>query len=168
VFLKLERGDDADALAAEPEQAGKRLSPQHHVEREMLKLLARSADVYEVFAPQLAPEYFDRAQHRKLLEIIRGCEGDIRAAVAQAEEDKLAGQLAALVTESVDGDPTESYAYRLLYRLQEFDYARRIDSLRKDLQPRNPMVDPQYDAMFAELSKLEGNRRRVREQAEQQ
>ena len=171
VLLKLRGGGNGANNAESPgddRTAQKRLSPQHHVEREMLKLLARSPELYDRFASQMGAEYFDRAQHRKLLEIIRGREGDLRAAVADVEDDKLAGQLAALVTESTDGEPTESYAWRVFYRLQEFDFARRIDLLRKDLQPRNPMVDPQYDAMFAELSKLEGDRRRVREQAEQQ
>ena len=80
----------------------------------------------------------------------------MRAAIAGAVDDKVAGQLAALATEPIEGEPTESYAHRVFLRLQEFDLARRIDSLRKDLQPRNPMKDPQYDEMFAQLSKLEG------------
>ena len=41
--------------------------------------------------------------------------------------------------------------------------------MRKDLERLNPINDqPQYDTMFVELSKLEGARRRVREQAEPQ
>jgi DNA primase len=163
VLAKLERGAGDGEVEESP---GRRPSPQHHVEREMLKLLARSADIYTVFAPQLTSGYFDRAQHRKLYEVLLDTHGDVRAAVADAPDDKLAGQLAALATESLEGDPTESYAHRVFLRLQEFDLARRIDDLRKDLQPRNPMKDPQYDTMFAELSKLEGDRRRVREQAE--
>jgi DNA primase len=161
------RGENGDTGSAGAEPAAKRLSPQHHVEREMLRLVARDDAIYLEFAPKLTPDYFDRAQHRKLFDCIHAHKGDLRRAVGQAADDKLAGQLAALVTEPTDGDPTESYAHRVFYRLQEFDYARRIDALRKDLQPRNPMVDPQYDQMFAELSKLEGDRRRVRDQAEQ-
>jgi DNA primase len=166
VMVKLERRSSPASL--EPDPPGRKASPQHHVEWEMLKLLAQSADIYEVFSPQLTAAHFDRAQHRKLFEILQSNRGDIRAAVAEAADDRAAGVFASLATESTDGEPTESYAHRVFLRLQEFDLARRIDSLRKDLQPRNPIKDPEYDAMFAELSKLEGDRRRAREQGEQQ
>jgi DNA primase len=164
VLVKL--GREGSGERPDGDVPGRRSSPQHHVEREMLKLLARSSDIYAVFAPRLVTEHFDRASHRKLYELLRCTDGDVRAAVAGTVDDKLAGQLAALATEPVEGDPSEPYAHRVFLRLQEFDLQRRIESLRKDLQPRNPMNDPQYDEMFAELSKLEGDRRRVREQAE--
>ena len=166
VMLKLDRQGAAPVPDPEPEQGAKRMPPQHRVEREMLRLLARDRAIYEVMAPQLLPGHFDRAGHRKLFELLQETNGDVRAAVAQSADDRVAGQLAALVTEPADGDIDLSYAHRVFYRLQEFDLARRIDSLRKDLQPRNPMNDPQYDTMFAQLSKLEGDRRRVREQGE--
>jgi hypothetical protein len=51
--------------------------------------------------------------------------------------------------------------------LKEFDLKRRIDSVRKVLERLNPIENPQeYEPMFVELSRLEGARRRVREQAE--
>ena len=169
VFLKLQRrGASPEDGAPDVEPGGKRLSPQHHVEREMLRLLARSDAVYAAFEPRILPEYFDRAGHRKLFEIIRSCGGDLRTAVSDAADDKLAAQLASLVTEPMDGDATDSYAARVFYRLQEFDLGRRIDTLKKDLQSMNPIErEEEYRPMFAELSKLEGDRRRVRDQAEQ-
>ena len=75
----------------------------------------------------------------------------------------MAGPLAALATEPLEGDPTREYAERVALRLKEFELKRRIDHVRKDLERLNPIDDqPQYDTMFVELSKLEGARRRVR------
>src|SRR5207244_13259447 len=115
VLLKLRGGGNGANNAESPgdeRTAAKRLSPQHHVEREMLKLLARSPELYERFASQMGPEYFDRAQHRKLLEIIRGCDGDLRTAVAEVEDDKIAAQPAAPGTEATAGEPTDPSAWR--------------------------------------------------------
>ena len=64
-------------------------------------------------------------------------------------------------------DLTVEHAERIALRLKEFELKRRIDHVRNDLERLNPIDDqPQYDTMFVELSKLEGARRRVREQAE--
>jgi len=158
----------SDGTPADDNGALPKLTPPHRVEWEMLKLLARSDDIYDVYAPELGDEHFDRAQHRKLFQILRDRHGDVRAVVSELPpEDKLAGSLAALATDPLDGEPTREYADRVALRLKEFELKRRIDHVRKDLERLNPINDqPQYDTMFVELSKLEGARRRVREQAE--
>ena len=157
-----------EAPAAELDPAARRLTPQHRVEWEMLKLIARSKDIYDEFAKQLSEEHFDRAQHRKLFEMLRDGNGDVRAVLVDLpDDDKMAGPLASLATEPLEVDPTVEHAERIALRLKEFELKRRIDHVRKDLERLNPIDDqPQYDTMFVELSKLEGARRRVREQAE--
>jgi len=79
----------------------------------------------------------------------------------------MAPSLAALATEPLMGDPTIDYAERIFLDVQESELKRRIESVRNDLQRLNPMKDqPQYDERFAVLAELEGERRRVRAQAE--
>jgi DNA primase len=156
----------AQATAETPVLSVK-LSPQHRVEWEMLKLLARSSDLFETFGPELGSEHFDRTQHRKLLDLLASRRGDVRALIAETTDERLVGQLAALATEPLEGEPSREYADRVALRLKEFDLKRRIDSVRKVLERLNPIENPQeYEPMFVELSRLEGARRRVREQAE--
>jgi len=159
-------GNGREPEPPESDGSARKLPPQHQVEREMLRLVARSPVLFDEFAPRLSDAHFDRAGHRKLFETIRSTGGDIRTVVAEAQDDKLAGQLASLVTERLDGEATREYAAHVAYRLEEFELQRRIDSLKRDLERLNPMTDPTYEERFVELSKLEGARRRVREQAE--
>ncbi|MFN2543082.1 MAG: DNA primase [Actinomycetota bacterium] len=154
------------AAAVEQDPGLRKLPPQHQVEREMLRLMARSSPLYTHFAPRFSALHFDRAQHRKLFEILVAGGGDVRSIVAEADDERLVGQLASLVTEPIDGEPTQGYAQHLALRLEEFELQRRIDSLKRDLERLNPMKDPSYEERFIELSKLEGARRKVREQAE--
>jgi DNA primase len=154
----------------QPEAEGppRKLTPQHRVEWEMLKLMARSAEIRDAFTPQLSEEHFDRAQHRKLFLMLRDSGGDVRSVLADLpDEDKMAAPLAALVTEPLMGEPTLDYAERIFLDVKESELKRRIESVRNDLQRLNPIKDqPQYDERFAILAELEGERRRVRTQAE--
>jgi DNA primase len=146
----------------------RKLPPQHQVEREMLRLLARSSELFAEFSPRLSDARFDRAQHRKLFEILVTSGGDVRSVVGvESPDEKLVGQLSSLVTESINGEPTRSYANQLALRLEEFELQRRIDTVKRDLERLNPIKDPTFEERFVELSRLEGARRRVREQAEQ-
>jgi DNA primase len=52
-------------------------------------------------------------------------------------------------------------------RLDEFGIRRQAEDLRKELQPLNPLKDREtYDALFKRLVAMEGERRRLREEAE--
>src|SRR5207245_8914846 len=119
----------AQATAEAPVPSIK-LSPQHRVEWEMLKLLARSSDLFETFGPELGSEHFDRAQHRKLLELLASRRGDVRTLIGETTDERQVGQLAALATEPLEGEPSREYAERVALRLKEFDLKRRIDSVR--------------------------------------
>jgi DNA primase len=171
VLLELERRGDGDGASAgigastgAPTTA--RTPPAQKAEWEMLKLLAQSADVFEALASRVAEGHFERALHRRLFALLRGSRGEIRRMVAESEDERLSGPLAALATEPVEGEVTVEHAERVALSLEEYALKRRIDALRKRLQRLNPLSDPDYEPLFEELVDLEGNRRRVRAQAE--
>ena len=150
----------------ESEAPPRKLTPQHRVEWEMLKLMARSSAIYGTLEPQLSEEHFDRAQHRKLFQILRDEDGDVRSVLADLpDDDKMGPLVAALATEPLMGEPTLEYAERILLDVKESELKRRIEHVRSDLQRLNPIKDqPQYDERFAVLAELEGERRRIRAQ----
>jgi len=178
VFAELERmprggqdGAPASRRAGEqtpvsPLSAGPTRSPQQRVEWDMLKLLAQSQDAFDSVAGELTDEHFERAGHRRLLQLLLDAKGDVRSVVASEEEDpKLAGLVAALATEPIDMEATADNARRVWWRLEEFRLKRAIDALRRELQRINPVTDAErYDEMFAELARLTGAWRRAREQ----
>jgi DNA primase len=150
---------------AEVQQAIKRVSVHEKVEREMLRLLARSSDIYTEFAPRLVDEHFQSAQHRKLFEALRKADGDVRAIISSdgAGDDRVVAAMPALALEPLDGEPTSAYAADVWMRLQEFALKRRSASLRQRLQKMNPTLDDGYDALFQELIAADGELRRLRE-----
>jgi DNA primase len=163
VMLALERRQAG--RPAEVQQAIRRASVHEKVEREMLRLLARSSEIYAELAPRLSDEHFQSAQHRKLFEGLRKADGDVRAIVAAdaAPEDRVSAAMPALALEPLDGEPTVAYAIDVWSRLQEFALKRRSASLRQRLQKMNPTSDTGYDALFQELIAADGELRRLRE-----
>jgi DNA primase len=166
VLLTLER-----KLAGKPvevAQALKRVSVNERVEREMLRLLARDTSIFEGFVGKLSEDHFQSAQNRRLFGLLVEAKGDVRALIADADDDKTRRLLSALTLEMLDGEPTERYAEQLWYRLQEFLLQRRSAALRQRLQKLNPQTDDGYDALFSELISLDGELRRLKEQADGQ
>jgi DNA primase len=163
VMLALQRRQAGRPV--EVQQAIKRASVHEKVEREMLRLLARSSDIYAEFAPRLADEHFQSAQHRKLFEALRKADGDVRAIVSSddAGDDRVVGSMPALALEPLEGEPTSAYALDVWVRLQEFALKRRSASIRQRLQKMNPTSDDGYDALFQELIAADGELRRLRE-----
>jgi len=160
------RAPQRGAAPAAPLTAGPSRSPQQREEWTMLKLLAQSEAAFEAVAGELTDEHFERAGHRRLLQLLLEAKGDVRSVVASEEEDpKLAGLVAALATEPLDLAPTAENARHVWFRLEEFRLKRAIDALRRELQRVNPVTDAErYDAMFADLARLTGMWRRAREQ----
>jgi DNA primase len=163
VMLALERKQAGRPV--EVQQVIKRASVNERVEREMLRLLARSSDVYAEFASKLSDEHFQSAQHRKLFEALRKADGDVRAIVssADAQNDRVVASMPALALEPLDGEPTVAYALDVWTRLQEFALKRRSATLRQRLQKMNPTSDDGYDALFQELIAADGDLRRLRQ-----
>ncbi len=163
VLLALERGGSGRPV--EVREAIKRASVHDKVEREMLRLLARSSEIYAELAPVLSQEHFQSALHRKLFGALAKAEGDVRAIVptSDAEGDPVARAMPALALEPLDGEPTLTYAREVWARLQEFALKRRSASLRQRLQKLNPTTDAGYDALFQELIAADGELRRLRE-----
>jgi DNA primase len=160
-----------DSRPGGPLSAGPSRSPQQRVEWDMLKLLAQSQDAFEAVAGELTDEHFERAGHRRLLQLLLDAKGDVRSVVGseddggEGEDPKLAAQVAALATEPIDLAATPDNARLVWWRLEEFRLKRAIDALRRELQKVNPVTDAErYDAMFADLARLTGAWRRAREQ----
>jgi DNA primase len=166
VLRELEKLAGGPRSSAEPETpASPRLSPQHKVEREMLKLLVKDADIHREFIGALGEDHFDRAQHRKLFALLGKNGPDVRSLVSDASDERLARLLASLAVEPLEGDLTLDYAGHVRARLEEFLLERRIDALRHRLERLNPTKHPEYDALFQELVGLERDRRQVRARA---
>jgi len=131
-------------------------------EREMLKLLARDADMYLVFMPRLGEDHFVTGAHRRAFGALREADGDVSALVAGADE-KLGALIAQLAVEPLEGEHTTDYAEGVWTRLQEFLLKSRSEALRLRLQKLNPTTDADYDELFRELVAVDGDLRRLRE-----
>ena len=152
-------------LGGHPEQVEKtmkRASARDRVEREMLRLLARDQAVFEEFSPKLTDEHVRTPAGRALLAALRQAGGDV-SSVAGGEDPKLASAASALAVEPLEGDPTPEYATHVFLRLQEFALKAKSDELRIMLQKKNPQTDPDYDALFEQLVKIDGELRRIRQ-----
>lgn len=149
-----------------PAPAARRESPRHQVERTVLKLLLQDADIFRELIAGLGEEHFDRAQYRRLFEVLRTRGPDVPALLSEVEDDRLVRLLSALAIEPVEVPRTAAHAVRVRLRLEEFRLKQRSDELRQRLQRLNPLKDPEFDALFQELSVLHGELRRVREEAE--
>ncbi len=147
---------------AEVSVATKRTSAQGKVEREMLKLLARDAELFATFAPRLQEDHF-RESTRSLFVALRDAQGDTKALVGGSDPER-AARIAALAVEPLDGDPTPEYAESVWARLEEFRLKVLSDALRVRLQKLNPVTDPDYDALFTELVAVDGALRRLRQE----
>jgi DNA primase len=152
-------------LGGHPEQVAKTMrkaTARDRVEREMLRLIARDADAYQAFTPQLTDEHVRTAAGRALLAALRSADGDV-SAIAGGDDPKLAAAASALAVEELEGDPTPEYSAHVFARLQEFVLKGRSDELRIRLQKLNPQVDSGYDKLFHELVAVDGELRRIRQ-----
>jgi DNA primase len=146
---------------ADVAKAVKRGTVQERVEREMLKLLVRDADIYREVEPELTEDHFRSSAARHAFVAIRDAAGDV-AALAGGADEKLAASASSLAVEPLDGEATMDYARHVWMRLQEFLLKGRSDALRMRLQKLNPTTEPEYDGLFAELVTIDGELRRLR------
>ncbi len=151
-------------LGGKPQEVAKavrRGSGAERVEREMLRLLVADHANWQAYAARLRPDHFRHAAQRHLFETLVEHDGQVGALVS-GDDPKQSARFAALVVESIEGDPTPDYAEAVWTRLQEFSVRDRADALRVELQKRNPVNDPGYDELFAQLVELDGELRRLR------
>ena len=161
VVLVLDRATGGRPV--EVTRADKRVSAQERVEREMLRLLARDAEVFAAVSSRLSTEHFQTARNRDLLALLLQTEGDVGGFVGRSEDDKAVRALSALALEAPDGEPSAAYAEDVWARLQEVALKRKSMALRQQLQKLNPTTDPRYDELFQELIGIDGELRRLRE-----
>ena len=143
-------------------KAIKRSTAQERVEREMLKLLAANADTYRDAMVSLTEDHFRTPANRRLFVALRDADGDVSSIVA-GPDPSLAGQVASLVVDPLEGDETAEYADGVLARLNEFLLKSRSDQMRMRLQKLNPTVDPGWDDLFRQLAEVDGELRRIRQ-----
>jgi DNA primase len=146
----------------EVRQAIKRSSAQEKVEREMLRLLARSSETL-VLAGRVAPDLFQSTRNRELLALLVEADGDVGGYVARSQDDRAIAALSALSLEPTEGEPSPAYAEDVWARLKEFALKRRSTELRGELQKLNPQTDARYDGLFEQLISIDGELRRLRD-----
>jgi DNA primase len=161
VVLALERR--LSGRPVEVRQAIKRASAQERVERELLRLLARSSETLVSLAGRVAPDLFQTPRNRELLALLVEAGGDVGAYVARSQDDRAIAALSALALEPTDGEPSPDYAEDVWARLQEFALKRRSTELRGELQKLNPQTDERYDGLFEQLISIDGELRRLRD-----
>jgi DNA primase len=142
--------------------AAKRVSAQERVERELLRLLARDAEVFSALSGRVRADHFLTARNRDLFALLLQTSGDVGGFVARAQDEKEVQALSALALEPLDGEPSVAYADDVLARLEEFSLKRKSAELRQRLQKMNPTTDPAYDGLFQELIAIDGDLRRLR------
>jgi DNA primase len=152
-------------LGGRPQEVAKTIrkgSVAERVEREMLRLLARDADLYAAYSGRLTEEHFRSPPNRRLFAALVEAGGDITV-VVDASDPKLSAGAAALTVEPFDGEPSAEYAEAVWKRLQEFLLKARSDALRLQLQRLNPTEDHGYDDLFRQLVETDGQLRRLRQ-----
>src|SRR5207247_3423735 len=122
---------------SEVAKAMKRTTAQERVEREMLKLLAGDADTFRETVGMLTEDHFKTPANRRMFVSLRDADGDVGAIVG-GPDPQLAGRIASLVVEPLEGDHTPEYTDGVLTRLHEFLLKSRSDGLRLELQKLNP------------------------------
>jgi DNA primase len=148
---------------AEVAESVKRVSVQQKVERELLKLLARDEPLYETIEPKTTDGHFRTAANRKLFRMLVEADGDVRNVVGDEGDPNAVKVLSALVLEPIDGDTTIEYAEGLWSRLEGWRLKAEINDVRLRLQKKNPLTDPEYEAQFERLARLQGELRRLHE-----
>ena len=149
------------ARPADVEKAVKRGTVQERVEREMLKILVRRADLYREFEPRLTEDHFRSQSTRLAFRAVCDSDGDV-GGVAGGADERMAAAVSALAVEPLDGEATTEYAEHVWTRLHEFLLKSRSDALRLRLQKLNPTTEPGYDELFGELVAIDGELRRLR------
>jgi DNA primase len=153
-------------LGGHPEQVEKTMrkaSARDRVEREMLRLLVRDQAVFDAYAPQLTDDHVRTPATHAVLAALREAGGDV-GVLAASDDPKVAAAASALAVEPLEGEPTQAYAAHVFARLQGFVLKARSDELRIRLQRKNPQTDEEYDQLFHELVKVDGELRRIRDE----
>lgn len=157
-----------------------RMPPGEEVEWEVLKLIVQAPDLCAPWLGKVAADRFGKLTHRKVFEALveAGGEGErgngatafLMASVQDDAGEQMGKVLAALAIEPPrsDGDPTNEYVERTFLRLEELWLKRQADALRKELELVNPLTSPlAHESLFERLIQLEGDRRRIRAEAEE-
>jgi DNA primase len=163
------------------------------VEREALKLLLQEPQLCGSRVSDVDPDRFSTPGYRAAFDLLRDTHAHagngagngtsnpnggssptghtVASLVASAQDrprgDQLAKLVAALAVEPAEtiGEVTQAYADRVFLRLEELALKRQAEEIRKRLERLNPLTAPdEHRELFAEFAKVEGARRKIREE----
>jgi DNA primase len=194
VMLQLERllasqfdGGGGAGPTASPRS---RMPAFQKVEREALKLLLQEPQLCGARLDEMMPDRFSTPGYRAAFDLMRDSHAHgngtgngtgtsqagatphtVAALVASAHDrprgDQLAKLVAALAVEPAEtlGEVTQDYANRVFLRLEELALKRQAEEIRTRLERLNPLTSPdEHRDLFAEFAKVEGQRRKIREE----
>ena len=144
--------------------------PGLQLERDTMKLLLQRPFLFDESWNSLRETEFSHPAYAalfRLLSPIEPTETWARDLVAAAPNPEVAGLLRMLVVEPLlRDDPDEQYVLEHTDRLHIVDLARRIADLKSRLQRTDPLKDTsEHTTMFAELTRMEMQRKQLLERA---
>lgn len=139
--------------------------PARDVEREVLRFVLQVPDATDVLE-LVCSEHFS---HPELLDLFNVLCADNKkhgaidpARLAGSLTGPAAQLLTALTSEQINAADMGRYKKDLLKRLKEFEVARRINTLKAQMQNVDPATDSAgHDELFGQLLELEAERRRI-------
>lgn len=141
--------------------------PARNVEREALKLALQYPDRVGHVLENLSAEYFSHPDLRSVYELIKEEHAgkgvvDAGGLVNKLTEESDRQTVTALATEDIKTNNIERFATDIMMRIKEFAIARRIDTLKAEMQKIDSVDDPaRHDDLFSRLLKLEAERREI-------
>jgi len=156
----------AEAEAHSPVEGGVR----EKAERELLGLAFRNARYVEWIDRQGGAELLGSEDHRELYGVLSEVSEGKRRRTGGELLEELSGRMQSLAsgllldTSTVEDE--DAYCREILARLKEFEVARQIDTLKRQIERVNRLKDERtYDSLFDELIKLEARRRELQDEA---
>ncbi len=141
--------------------------PARNVEREALKLILQYPDRTGKILASLSPEHFSHPDLRSVYELVK----EEYVGKGNAEAGRLINRLTdegdrqmvtALATEDIKTNDLERFSEDIMRRIKEFEIARRINTLKAEMQKVDSALDPaRHDELFSRLLKLEAERREI-------
>ncbi|MFA5866448.1 MAG: DNA primase [Actinomycetota bacterium] len=141
--------------------------PARNVEREVLKLTLQYPERSGQILENLSAEHFSHPDLRSVYELIK----EEYAGQGGVDAGRLVGRLSdegdrqtvtALSTEDIKTNDIERFSADIMMRIKEFEIARRINTLKAEMQKVDSALDAaRHDELFSRLLKLEAERREI-------
>lgn len=141
--------------------------PARNVEREVMKLALQYPDLTGPILETVTPAHFSHPDLRTVYELVN----EMFTATGSVDPGRLIDRLGdegdrqtvtALTTEEIKTPDISKYSADIMKRIKEFEIARRINTLKAEMQRVDPALDTAiYDELFSRLLSLETERREI-------